>query len=327
MSYNALVAATESLPEAANLAEYCAWLQEAGVDAPWASPGPVIAAKKTKVEPVLWRWREIEPRLERSPRYMVPGEGGERRILRFVNPGVPESTSAHTLSSAIQYLLPGETAPSHRHTPSAVRFMVRGKGAYTMVGGEKCAMSPGDLVLTPYMTYHSHGNEGTEPVMWIDVLDSPIVRYLEALHFESEEGAVPAVATREAHFPWASTYPELERRADRGESDPYDDVILEYLHPESGKSVYPTISCYLQMIRPGVETQAHAQSSTAIYHVVRGSGTTRIAGEAYEWEEGDVFVIPPNAPHNHANAGSAPAVLFSAHDRPLLQALGLYRES
>ena len=101
------MATKETLPETADLAAYCDWLSEAGVDAPWASAGPVIAAKKTKVAPYLWRWRDVEPRLLRSSDYMVPGEGGERRILRFSNPGVPEGTTAHTLSSAIQYLLPG----------------------------------------------------------------------------------------------------------------------------------------------------------------------------------------------------------------------------
>lgn len=205
--------------------------------------------------------------------------------------------------------------------------MVRGEGAYTMVGGEKCRMSPGDLVLTPYLTYHAHGNEGTEPVMWIDVLDSPTVRYLEALFMEPQAAGGPAEEPplREAHFPWAESYAELERRAASGDADPFDDVIVEYRHPETGRSVYPTISCYLQLLRPGVATRAHTETSTASYHVVRGSGTTRIGDESYEWEAGDVFVIPSNTPHSHENPGAEPAVLFSAQDRTLVEALGPYR--
>src|SRR6266511_1510865 len=164
--------------------EYAAWVREAGLDAPWSRPGELIASKQSRVAPFIWRWADIAPRLERSPHYMAPGEGGERRILRLVNPGVPELTSAHTLSVAVQYLLPGETAPMHAHSPNALRFMMHGEGAYTVVEGHKCAMSRGDLVLTPHMTVHSHGNEGSGPVIWVDVLDSPVVRYLEILSMQ-----------------------------------------------------------------------------------------------------------------------------------------------
>src|SRR5207244_10683117 len=103
--------------EPMDLDAYCAWLAEAGLDAPWSRPGPLIQAKSSCVEACVWRWDQIEPRLSCSPQFVVPGRGAERRILRLANPGVPERTSAHTLSGAIQYLLPGDTAPPHRHTP------------------------------------------------------------------------------------------------------------------------------------------------------------------------------------------------------------------
>ena len=167
------------------LEQYYAELQAAALDAPWSRPGPLIELKRTRVESRMWRWAEIEPLLRRSAEFVSPGRGAERRILRIANPGVPERTSAHTISVAVQYLLPGEVAPAHRHTPNAIRFMLRGQGAYTTIDGDKCAMRPGDLVLTPSMTWHDHGNEGAEPVIWLDGLDSPIVRYLEALSMEA----------------------------------------------------------------------------------------------------------------------------------------------
>jgi gentisate 1,2-dioxygenase len=80
------------------------------------------------------------------------------------------------------------------------------------------------------------------------------------------------------------------------------------------------------MIRPGVHTRAHRQSSSAVYHVVRGAGFTAIDGVQYPWEEGDFFAVPPLVRHEHANDGKNPAVLFSLQDVPLLTALGLYRE-
>ena len=110
------------------------------------------------------------------------------------------------------------------------------------------------------------------------------------------------------------------------EANPFDDVLLEYVDPASGRSVFPTIACYLQMIRPGIHTRAHRQTSSAVYHVVRGAGCTVIDGVRHEWEEGDFFIVSPSARHEHANEGKDPAILFSLQDIPLLTALGLYRE-
>jgi len=316
-----------------DLDAYCAWLAEAGLDAPWSRPGPLIQAKSSRVEPCLWRWAEVEPRLRCSPQFVVPGHGAERRILRLANPGVPERTSAHTISVAVQYLLPGETAPGHRHTPNALRFMLKGTGAYTIVEGHKCAMAPGDLVLTPSMTWHEHGNEGGEPVMWLDGLDSPVVRYLELLKMEPrEETSAPDEPRRTSreprtiHYKWDDAYHRLLQQAESA-ANPYDDVIVEYRDPLTGASVLPTIGCYLQMIRPAVETRTHAQTSTAVYQVVRGSGSTTIGDARYDWDAGDFFVVPPNLPHGHRQRGSEPAILFSMQDVPLLEALGLYNET
>jgi gentisate 1,2-dioxygenase len=111
----------------------------------------------------------------------------------------------------------------------------------------------------------------------------------------------------------------------RGDADPFDDVIMEYLDPATGRSVVPAIGCYLQLLRPGVRTRAHTESSSAVYHVVSGAGSTEIDGTRYDWGEGDFFAVPPRAAHAHANAGDAPAILFSFQDVPLLKTLGLYR--
>src|SRR5215468_4492845 len=245
--------ATRSVEE---LEQYLALVQAAGLDAPWSRPGPLIQSKSTSVQPFVWRWAEIEPLLRRSSDFIAPGQGTERRILRLANPGVPERTSTHTLSVAVQYLLPGEIAPAHGHSPNALRFMMRGQGAYTTVEGDKCLMKPGDLVLTPTPLLHDHGNEGNEPVIWFDGLDSPIVRYLEVLTQErhSEErqrlgqmvgrseryfsapGLRPVSASPAAglprlmHYRWQTTYAALLKLAEL-DADPFDDVLMEYVDP------------------------------------------------------------------------------------------------
>ncbi|HEX2713180.1 MAG TPA: cupin domain-containing protein [Candidatus Acidoferrales bacterium] len=343
--------ASKATGSSEELERYCAALRAAGLDAPWSRPGPLIEQKKTRVETRLWRWAEIEPLLRRTAEFMAPGRGGERRILRIANPGVPERTSTHTISVAIQYLLPGEVAPAHRHTPNAIRFMLRGQGAYTTVDGDKCVMRPGDLVLTPSMTWHDHGNEGTEPVIWLDGLDSPVVRYLEALSMEPYAEPRQAVGVRTGvshsrygsaglrpawsdsgersghllHYRWEATHEALLRLA-AVEASPFDDVMLEYMAPATGRSLLPTIGCYIQMLRPGVRTQKHRQTSSAVYIVFEGSGFTVIDDVRYDWEQGDVLVIAPGARHAHGNEGRAPAILFSIQDVPLLRGLGLYRE-
>jgi len=342
--------ALQATERAADLEAYRADLRAAGLDAPWVEPGPLIRPKASAVQARLWRWAEIEPLVRRSAEFMSPGRGAERRIVRLDNPGVPERTSTHTISTAVQYILPGEVAPAHRHTPSAVRFMLEGHGSYTTVEGDKCAMEPGDLVLTPSMTWHDHGNEGTEPVMWIDGLDSPVVRYLENLAMDTypEErqpvatvagvserrygapGLRPATvesgaaASHLLHYRWEATHAALLRQRELPAS-PYDDVMLEYVNPSTGRSVLPTLGCYIQMLRPGIRTRSHRETSSAVYHVVGGAGHSVIDGQRFDWTRGDFLAVPPRTRHEHANDGDDPAILFSFQDVPLLTALGLYR--
>jgi len=342
--------ALQATERARDLEAYQADLRAAGLDAPWAEPGPLIRPKASAVQARLWRWTQIEPLVRRSAEFMTPGREAERRILRLDNPGVPGRSSTHTISTAVQYILPGEVAPAHRHTPNAVRFILHGHGAYTTVEGDKCVMEPGDLVLTPSMTWHDHGNEGRAPVMWIDGLDSPVVRYLENLAMDTypeERQPVAAVsgvserrygaaglrpATAESgptagqllHYRWEATHAALLRQRELPAS-PYDDVLLEYVNPSTGRSVLPTLGCYIQMLRPGTRTRSHRETSSAVYHVVAGAGHSVIDGRRFDWTRGDFFTVPPRALHEHANDGGDPAILFSFQDVPLLTALGLYR--
>ena len=335
------------------LEEYVASLRKARLDAPWARPGPFIQPKATRVAAQLWRWSDVEPLLRRSAEFLKPERGAERRILRLDNAGVPERTATHTISVAVQYLLPGEVAPAHRHSPLAIRFMLSGQGAYTTVEGDRCEMRAGDLVLTPTMTWHDHGNDGPDPSIWIDALDSPVVRYLEGLVWEPapderqtvkgtglSEDRFGAAGLRPAwrptgagqhhhyhhliHYRWDATERALHRLA-KADASPFDDVIMEYVDPVSGRSLTPSLGCYIQMLRPGVRTRAHRESSSAVYYAMRGAGSTTVDDQIFDWGAGDFFVVPPGARHRHANEGSLPAILYSIQDVPLLSALGLYR--
>src|SRR5262249_35642061 len=144
--------------------------------------------------PYLWPWQRVRPELLRAGELVSTAEA-ERRVLMFVNPSNPARMGATaSLYAAVQLILPGETARAHRHSPAALRFVMEGHGAFTCVNGEKIAMAPGDLVLTPPWVWHDHGNEGDEPVMWLDGLDIPLLLGLQCMFFEEFPGDVQPAA-------------------------------------------------------------------------------------------------------------------------------------
>src|SRR5437762_6134064 len=166
----------------ANLpAEYSAGLDRLSLAPLWTALHALLPQERvTRAVPHRWRWAEMRGPLLEAAR-LVPMEQAERRVLVLRNPGLGGAYAATaTLFAGMQIILPGETAPSHHHTPAALRMIVEGRGAFTTVDGVRCAMEPGDLIITPPMRWHDHGHEGTEPVIWLDGLDIPLVRSFEA---------------------------------------------------------------------------------------------------------------------------------------------------
>ena len=341
--------ALKPMPAADALHNFSGAVERAHLNAPWvreeASPAP-----RSRVLPFLWRWADIEPLIRQAGELMTPGRGAERRILQLTNPGVAGQSTTHTLVTAVQLLLPGECAPAHRHSPTAIRFIMQGQGAYTTVEGEKCPMAPGDLVLTPAWTWHDHGSESAEPVIWMDGLDVPLIQSLDTWFYEAfpndcqpinraadstrrygAGGLKPAWIKPHSslpplvRYPWEQTYAALQRLAEI-DASPFDDVALEYTNPATGGSALRTMACWIQLLRPGVQTHAHRQTSSAVYHVFAGQGCSVIAGQRFDWRPGDFFAVPPWTWHEHANTTAEGAILFSIHDTPVFEALGLYRE-
>ena len=318
----------------------------------WPVTAELLPAEpETKVKPFLWRWADLRPMMYRAGELVPLERGGERRVLALVNPGLGgKLASTHTLWGAVQIVMPGEIAPCHRHTASAIRFIIEGERSYTTINGDKCQMSRGDLILTPNWTWHDHGCESDKPIIWMDGLDLPLVGDLDAVFFEVPAELRQATATTNAsetkyggphlqptwekptqgqptllNYKWQPTYKALTRIG-AAPASPYDDVCFEYLNPHTGGAVLPTMSCYIQLIRSRVHTQAHRQVNSAVYHVFEGKGFSVINGERFDWQRGDFFVVPPWAWHEHANESRDEAILFSVQDTPVMQALGLYRE-
>jgi gentisate 1,2-dioxygenase len=326
--------------------------------------GDDVQAERPRVaaQPYIWRGADVRRVLERAGDLVRHSAAAERRTLRLVNPGLQaQHCATHTLATSVQLIRPGEVAPTHRHTPAAIRFIIQGSGAYTTVDGERCTMEPGDLILTPRWSWHHHGNSGDEPVMWMDGLDFPLVILLNAVFFERYPDhlqpetraadssarrygpglrpARPAPAPEASHaagevgggasplltYRWAQTYAALRDLANL-ETDPYDDVALEYADPRTGGHTLPAMACQIQLLRPGAHTRAHRHTASVVYHVFRGHGYSVIDGQRLDWEQGDFLALPTWAWHEHANSGPDEAILFSITDLPTLEKLDLYRE-
>jgi gentisate 1,2-dioxygenase len=317
----------------------------------WPSLRKVLPYGKPSrsTQSVLWRYREIRPELIRAGE-LTPIEKAERRVLVLCNPGlgVENMKATATIYIGLQLILPGETAPNHRHTPSAVRFVVEGEGGFTVVGGEKLPMERGDLILTPPGLWHEHGHEGQGPVVWLDALDLPLIYGIEASYaIEGKSqlidkpiglgtgqfgtgGVLPyrsLDAQRQTYpmlrFPWRDVRRAL---AELASVTPKDEVVqLAYVNPETGRECLPTLGFSAIELRPGEEVRLPRRSASSVLHVVEGSGTALVDEVAHSFEQTDTIAVPTHADVKLANGSATSSTyLFVVDDAPLQRKLGIY---
>jgi 1-hydroxy-2-naphthoate dioxygenase len=330
--------------ELANLHLRGQWIYDALLERTIGGPKPAGV-------PYLWKWETMYPLLLES-REVLPESFTARRHLGFINPGLERGGTTHTLHMGLQMVRPGELAWSHRHTIGAIRFGITGsQKLFTVVDGEVCPMESYDLVLTPRWSWHDHHNETNEDMIWLDVLDVPLILATNTMFYEhypvasqqarrpNEGEYIQARAgtlrpTWERHkvdhlplrYPWKEAETQLMRMAHL-EGNPYEGISLEYVNPITGGPTLPTLSCWLQMLRPGEQTKSHRRTSSAVYFVVRGEGTTVVGDTELNWGQHDSFCVPNWSWHHHVNRSkSGEAILFAVHDIPILQSLSLYFE-
>src|SRR5215475_7153690 len=196
----------QSSPE--ELQNYYRQLRTQHVMPAWLNEAVSVAPQSTAV-PHLWHWRDLRPQAIRAAE-LVGTAQAERRVLRLSNPELP-GIASNTLVANIQIVMPGEIARAHRHSGAALRFIIEGRGGYTVVNGERVPMYPGDLVLTPNWTWHDHANDTDAPMIWLDGLDTPLVRMLEAGFYEEYHQERQDLAAGGNRSPWH--YPMSEMRA------------------------------------------------------------------------------------------------------------------
>ncbi|MDK3025892.1 cupin domain-containing protein [Cupriavidus taiwanensis] len=299
----------------------------------------------------LWRYADVRPLLLQAGE-QVPVEKAERRVLVLSDPGRGPASMQATggVYAGIQLILPGETAPTHRHSPSAARVVIEGGGGFTVVNGQVCPMERGDVILTPSGQWHDHGHKGAGPVTWLDVLDLPVFTAVEAAYAEAgtpgcnvehtmatlqsqllRDGLAVPAALRRANpypmlrFPWARTRAallELARHAPEGAP-----VELSYVNPETGESCLPILG-FTVLLLPGGRPLAPVQRSPgAVFHVIEGQGESTVDGKTFSWSARDTFTAAAFAEITHcADVHGGPACLLRIDDEPLHRKLGFFQE-
>ena len=309
-------------------------------------------------KPALWKYADLKPYLQQSGE-LITAEEAVRRVLILENPALRgQSCITQSLYAGLQVILPGEVAPSHRHTQSALRFVVEGHGAFTAVDGERTQMQPGDFIITPSWTWHDHGHlgevEASGPVVWLDGLDIPMLRFFDAGFAENGSARQQAVTKAEGisqhwfganmlpvrydapfgqtspifSYPYERTREALHQLESHAAIDAWDGVKLRYVNPATGGAPMPTMATFMQRLPPGFAGKPYRQTDGAVFSVVEGSGTVEIENKDRTWSfdfgPRDHFVIPSwHTSSLHSQSG---CVLFSFSDRPVHQALGIHRE-
>lgn len=312
--------------------------------------GLVPRQPTSRALPALWRFDEIRPFVMEGAE-LISAQEAERRVLILENPGLRgQSSITQTLYAGVQLVMPGETAPSHRHTQSALRFVLEGSGAYTTVDGERTHMQPGDFVITPSWTYHDHGNQTGQPMIWLDGLDIPLLRFLDAGFAEGFGGKIQqpvrpvgdalvrygsgllpvdydgrhGVTSPVFNYPYERSREVLEQLRRHQAWDPCHGLKLRYVNPINGGFAMPTIATFLQLLPKGFDTAPYRSTDGTVYVCVEGGGETSIGDQTFTWGPRDIFVVPSWTEHRHRPAQDT--VLFSFSDRPVQAAFGLWRE-
>jgi gentisate 1,2-dioxygenase len=291
----------------------------------------------------LWPYQEVRA-AALAAGSLISTHEAERRVVVLENPGLGNSQRVtSSLYGGVQLVMPGELARSHRHTQSAFRLCLEGRGGYTVVGECKVMMEPGDLVLTPGMAWHEHGNEGSEPVLWLDGLDIPIVQLLDASFAEASTPAqrewtmtssrdyaesllqpcAEELRTPVVHYRYEAVRRVLDEARRRDRCDPHLGFKYRYAGPRGGH-VSPTLAAFLQLLPAKMQTARCRATDASVVVVREGHGASKVGDREFAWTPNDVFVVPSWTWVEHRAATDS--VLFSYSDRAVQQVLELWRE-
>jgi gentisate 1,2-dioxygenase len=333
----------------------------------WTQVGELMPlSPQTKAQPHLWHWQTLLELAGRAGELVPVGRGGERRAIALANPSLGGKPYASpTLWAAIQYLMPGEDAPEHRHTQNAFRFVVEGEGVWTVVEGDPIPMRRGDFLPQAGWNWHAHHNATSEPMAWIDGLDIPFQFEVESQFFtvgrdeltEAEHqtpersrsqrlwghpGISPVSQLGQTAgspllcYRWHDTDSALadqlalEREGYPGVIEP-GHALIRFTNPTSGGDVLPTIRTQFHRVDAGTETAPLRETGSSVYQVFDGSGRITVGDYSWSVSRGDLFVVPSWVPFSARSEASASDSdsgaldLFQFSDAPIFAKLNLFR--
>lgn len=306
--------------------------------------------------PHIWKWADLLPLARKSGELVPVGRGGERRALGLANPGLGGHTYiTPTLWCAIQYLGPRETAPEHRHSQNAFRFVVEGDGVWTVVNGDPVRMSRGDLLLTPGWHFHGHHNDTDHPMAWIDGLDIPFSyqndvgffefgsdrvtdyatpRYSRGERLWCHPGLRPLSGLRDTPsspigaYRWEHTDRALTEQLlleDEGQPATVEQghAAIRYVNPTTGGDVMSTIRCEFHRLRAGTETPVRREVGASVFQVFEGRGSVVLDGTIHRLDIGDIFVVPSWV--SWSLQAETQFDLFRFSDAPIIERLNFAR--
>lgn len=306
----------------------------------WVDSGQYVPKEPApSYAPALWKYGDIKPLLIEAGD-VVTAEEASRRVLVMQNPALSGfQGTTRSLYACLQLILPGEQAPEHRHTQSALRLIFEGEGGITTVDGGLVKMLPGDFIITPSWAWHGHTHEGETPMIWLDGLDNGLMTQLDTTFFEpvrpvtadlgasveAKDKGMPGREGRVLRYPYDTARENLDILRKITDSDPSHGYRMEYLNPADGGPAMPTMTTMLMLLDQGFNGRPYRSTEGAIFAVLEGDGETIIGGETFAWQRHDVFVVPSWMEYAH-RAGTD-SVLFSFSDRIVQQKLGVWREA
>jgi gentisate 1,2-dioxygenase len=207
-------------------------------------------------------------------------------------------------------------------------------------------MSRGDLILTPTGLWHEHGHDGKEPVIWLDVLDLPLVYYMEASYHVNGDrqaiapgrgdkqyahgGLVPSHVFERSHkaypmlrYAWTDAKAALQTLA--ADLPDLEQVQITYTNPETGTDVENILGFYALMLRPGQTLRLPARSPAQVFHVIEGSVQANMVDSSFNLVEADTCCAPGYEAVTLKNLqADKPSFVFIADESPLHRKLGVY---
>ena len=293
----------------------------------WTRLKGLVPAKPTPIGVAhQWRYADTRPFIMEAARH-ITAEEAERRVLLLENPALRGSSRiTSTLFSGLQLIMPGEIAPAHRHTQSALRFIIEGSGAYTTIDDQKVMMEPGDFVVTPAWRWHEHGHDGAAPMVWLDGLDIPMLAHFNATFREDHSARGPVTAPFDGliHFPYQRAREVLHGMAAAGAPDAHLGHVMRYASPVDGGWAMPTMATMIRLVPEGFATRPYRSSDSMVFVGVEGAGVLEVEGTRFDIAPHDIAVVPGWMAYTLKAAGNW--VLFSFSDRSAQEKLGFFRD-